>query len=402
MTKSGVLYISYDGMLEPLGQGQVITYLERLTDTARIHLISYEKPADWPDGARREALHERLAGAGIVWHPLTYHKTPTVPATLFDITQGLMMALWLIVRHRLGVIHARSHVSALIGWLAKLLTGAKLLFDMRGFRADERVDGGLWSAEGRTYRAVKRIERTLLLGADHVVTLSHAAKREIETWPYMARQAHTSITVIPTCADLALFTPEAGKSDSKRDGAFTMGYVGSAGFRHEFDEVLRVCAALLRRRPQARLLIVNRNEHELIAERLGALGIDPAGLEAIAADLPQVPSILRRMDFACAFYKQLPCAVACAPTKLAEYLGCGVPCLASAGTGDVADVLEGGQVGVVMADFAEASRDAAVDRMLALTSEKGLAARCSEVALARFSVEEGAARYRAIYQGLLA
>ena len=27
---------------------------------------------------------------------------------------------------------------------AKRMTGAKLLFDMRGFWADERVDGGLW------------------------------------------------------------------------------------------------------------------------------------------------------------------------------------------------------------------------------------------------------------------
>jgi glycosyltransferase involved in cell wall biosynthesis len=397
VARSGVLYISYDGMLEPLGQGQVLTYLERLTGSARIHLISYEKPADWADAVRRAALKERLKQAGIVWHPLTYHKTPTVPATLFDIAQGLSVALWLVVRHRLGVIHARSYVAALIGWLAKLLTGAKLLFDMRGFWADERVDGGLWSAGGRTYRGVKRIERTLLLGADHIITLTHAAKREIEAWPYMTGQAHAPITVIPTCADLALFKP----GDSQRNDPFTMGYVGSAGFRYEFDEVLRVYVSLLRRRPQARLLIVNRNDHELIAERLAALGIDPAGVEVIAADLPQVPAALRRMDFACAFYKQLPSAVACAPTKLAEYLGCGVSCLASAGTGDVADVLEGGNVGVVMADFAEATREAAVERMLALTSEPGLAARCREVALARFSVEEGAARYRAIYQGLL-
>lgn len=398
MAKSGVLYISYDGMLEPLGQGQVLTYLERLTGTARIHLISYEKPADWADLARRAALRERLERAGIVWHPLTYHKTPTVPATLFDIGQGLAVALWLIVRHRLGVVHARSYVAALVGWLAKLLTGAKLIFDMRGFWADERVDGGLWSAEGRTYRSVKRIEKTLLLGADHIVTLTHAAKGVIETWPYMAGQSHAPVTVIPTCADLALFTPGEGK----RAEPFTMGYVGSAGFRYEFDEVLRVYASLRQRRPDARLLIVNRNDHELIAERLAALAIDAAGVEVIAADLRQVPQALRRMDFACAFYKQLPSAVACAPTKLAEYLGCGVPCLASAGTGDVADVLEGGHVGVVMADFADATREAAVDRILALAGEPGLAARCREVSLSRFSVEEGAARYRAIYEGLLA
>ena len=44
--RDGLLYISYDGMLEPLGQSQVIAYLERLTDLARIHIVSFEKPAD--------------------------------------------------------------------------------------------------------------------------------------------------------------------------------------------------------------------------------------------------------------------------------------------------------------------------------------------------------------------
>src|SRR3954453_19797515 len=40
----GILYISYDGMLEPLGQSQVVAYLEMLAPGRRIHLISFEKP----------------------------------------------------------------------------------------------------------------------------------------------------------------------------------------------------------------------------------------------------------------------------------------------------------------------------------------------------------------------
>ena len=49
----GILYISYDGMLEPLGQSQVIAYLERLATGRRVHLISFEKAADWSDQTRR-------------------------------------------------------------------------------------------------------------------------------------------------------------------------------------------------------------------------------------------------------------------------------------------------------------------------------------------------------------
>src|SRR5436190_11644208 len=70
----GILYVSYDGMLEPLGQSQVVAYLEKLAPGRRIHLISFEKSRDWQDKARRQAMRERLAQAGIAWHPLRYHK----------------------------------------------------------------------------------------------------------------------------------------------------------------------------------------------------------------------------------------------------------------------------------------------------------------------------------------
>jgi hypothetical protein len=43
----GILYISYDGMLEPLGQSQVLAYREKLAPGRRIHLVSFEKTGDW-------------------------------------------------------------------------------------------------------------------------------------------------------------------------------------------------------------------------------------------------------------------------------------------------------------------------------------------------------------------
>src|SRR3954447_20432423 len=95
----GVLYISYDGMLEPLGQSQVLAYLDQLAPGRRIHLISFEKAADWGDRAQLDAARRRIAEAGIEWHPLRYHKRPTAPATAFDIAAGTVLALALTVRH---------------------------------------------------------------------------------------------------------------------------------------------------------------------------------------------------------------------------------------------------------------------------------------------------------------
>ena len=46
MEHKGILYISYDGILEPLGQSQVLSYLEKLSKKRVVHLISFEKHSD--------------------------------------------------------------------------------------------------------------------------------------------------------------------------------------------------------------------------------------------------------------------------------------------------------------------------------------------------------------------
>lgn len=398
MRKPGVLYISYDGMLEPLGQSQVIAYLERLTGDARIHLISYEKPADRADKTKVAAVRERLERAGIAWHPLTYHKTPTVPATLYDIAQGMAVALWLAVRHNADIVHARSYIPALIGWVIKLLTGAKLLFDMRGLWADERTDGGIWPVGGRIYRAVKRLERTLLLGSDHIVTLTHASKGVIEGFPYLTGRPHAPISVIPTCADLGRFTPgNGGKVEP-----FTLGYLGSIGTWYLFDEVL-ACFALIRaRRPDARLLVVNRNEQALVRTLASQAGIAQDAIEITSADHADVPAQVRRMSAGAAIIRPVFSKIASAPTKLAEYLGCGVPCLGNTGVGDMEAILEGEGTGVALRDFSPESRAAAVDRLLVLADDPATSARCRSAALNHFSVEQGADDYRAIWRSLVA
>ncbi len=396
--RPGVLYISYDGMLEPLGQSQVIAYLEKLAGDARLHLVSYEKPADWADLAKRKAIAARLSSSGISWHPLTYHKTPTVPATLFDLGQGLALGLWLTLRHNIRMVHARSYVSALIGWMLKLLTGSKLLFDMRGLWADERVDGGLWPANGRVYRVVKRIEQTLLLGADHIITLTHASKLVIERFPYLAGTAHAPITVISTCADLDRFSP----GEALKPKHFTLGYLGSIGTWYLFDEVLACFRQILERRSDARLLVVNRNEQELVREMAAAAGIDPAAIEITAADHADVPAQIRRMSAGAAIIRPVFSKIASAPTKLAEYLGCGVPCLGNVGVGDMESILEDEGAGVALRAFSPAERARAVDRLLELADDPATAAHCRAIALRHFSLEGGADSYRSIYRELLA
>jgi len=111
---SGILYISYDGMLEPLGQSQVLAYLERLASDFTVHLVSFEKAEDWNKMHLRSLVSARMRTAGISWHPLRYHKAPSALATAYDIAQGIRVSTALVRRHRLTVIHARSYVPSVM------------------------------------------------------------------------------------------------------------------------------------------------------------------------------------------------------------------------------------------------------------------------------------------------
>src|SRR5215475_3765045 len=104
MSLSGkrVLYISYTGMLEPLGQSQVIPYLRELSRLGvEFTLLSFERASAFTaEGVKRTAdLRLELAQYGIDWRWLRYHKSPSLPATAFDVSRGLRVAN-LIVRQK--------------------------------------------------------------------------------------------------------------------------------------------------------------------------------------------------------------------------------------------------------------------------------------------------------------
>ena len=94
--KNRVLYITYDGLLEPLGQSQVLQYLKGLSSSYDITIVSYEKKSDWDEVDRRNRINIEISNRDICWYPLRYHKSPTAIATFYDILVGMFIGSWLV------------------------------------------------------------------------------------------------------------------------------------------------------------------------------------------------------------------------------------------------------------------------------------------------------------------
>jgi glycosyltransferase involved in cell wall biosynthesis len=225
--------------------------------------------------------------------------------------------------------------------------------------------------------------------------LTHASEQELRRFDYLARRA-PPITVIPTCADLDRFDVQG---PLQRD-PFVLGYVGSVGTWYLLDEMLRCFVELRRQAPGARLLIVNRGEHELIAGRAAAHDIESQELEIITASHREIPAVIRRMTAGMALYKDGYSRIACCPTKLGEYLGCGVPCIGSAAIGDVAEILEKRRVGIAVEGYSDDELNGVLDRVIELTGDRRTQERCRHAALKFFSLEGGIEAYASIYDAL--
>ena len=210
---AAILYLSYDGLTDPLGPSQVLAYLVELAKAGhRISLVTFEKPER--SAAERAPLAAQCSAAGIDWHPQTYTKKPPILSTLKDLRVMTKVAERLAARQRFDIVHCRSYLPALVGAQLKRTAGTSFLFDMRGFWADERVEGGLWDLGKPIYRAIygwfKKQEKRLLAEADHVVVLTEAG-RDILRDEWHVPSA-VPVTVIPCCADFAAFpavTPDA-------------------------------------------------------------------------------------------------------------------------------------------------------------------------------------------------
>jgi len=402
-----VLYITYDGLTDPLGQSQVLPYLAGLAAVGhRITVLSCEKPGRMAQDGNR--MRRQCEAAGIGWTPLAYHKRPPILSSALDAAALQRAALRLHREQSFDIVHCRSYIPARAGLALKRRFGVKLLFDMRGFWPDEKVEGNNWPLANPLYRAVyryfKRLESRLLRGADHIVSLTEAGKAQVLTRPELAHDP-AQITVIPCCVDFDHFplaTAERRKSARDRlaipADAHVLAYLGSLGAWYMLDEMLDFFKLYQSRHDAARFLFVTPDEPHAIRLVAAARGIDPDRLLIAAATRDEVPGLLAAADLGIFFIRPVFSKTASSPTKMGEMLAVGLPILANAGVGDVEAMVEDMECGVAVRDFTSEGYTEALGRLGSLDGSPDERRR---KALPWFDVKLGIERYDRVYRSLL-
>jgi glycosyltransferase involved in cell wall biosynthesis len=361
-----VLFISYNGMLDPLGQTQVIPYLRELAARGvRFTLLSFERPKAFePEGvAQTEQLREKLKSQGIEWHWLPYHQRPSVPATIYDVLVGLRKASSLVKRNGIEMVHARGHIPATIALGLKRRFGIKMIFDLRGLMAEEYVDAEHWREGGIPYRITKAAERRILASTDAIVTLTERIWPIIKEWDGLrGRAVHHE--VIPCCVDLSLFRFSDEERQRRRtelglDNRFTLVYSGSLDGWYLTENMADFFAGFLQQKPDAHLLWLTTGSHDRVRQLMQSRNVKSDNFSVLSIAPAAVPSYLAAADAGLAFIKRCVSKIASSPTKNGEYLACGLPLIINSGVGDSDSLINDWKAGVLIENFTEADYAAA-------------------------------------------
>ena len=393
-------------MLEPLGESQVLAYLERLAAARPIALLSFEKPDDLSDAVRMDAMRARLSSRGIRWMPLRYHKSPAVLSTAWDILNGVRHGRRAVTgSQRAAIVHARGYVPSLIALTLARMSGAAFVFDMRGFWADEKVDGGHWSRTSRVYAITKHFERRFFETADAIVSLTRAGVALFPTLGYAIKES-TPIEVIPTCTDMDRFSPGAGDETLRArlglTGHLVIGVSGTMTNWYLRTPMFECLSRLVQRMAGAKILIVTREDADAVRADAAAAGIPPDRLVIASAPYSQMPEYMRLMDVGLFFIKVCFSKQGSSATKLAEFLATGVPVIINDGIGDSGRIVAERRAGIVLPEATVAALEERLPDVRAMLTDPDTPARCREAARAYFDVDEGSRAYDRLYQRVLA
>ena len=402
-----VLYITYDGLLDPLGSSQILPYVKGISKHQdEVVIVSFEKSERFLYG--KNALLSDLQNYSIKWKPLPFTKGLGFIGKSWDLCRMYIMALTIAWQHNIEVVHTRGHQPALVGLFIKHLTKAKFIFDFRGLWADERVDKGGWDLNyffhRLQYRFFKRVERKLLIQSDHVVVLTHKVVNEIMK---LGATKKSNITVIPCCANYNHFhlSTETDKIDARISlgiptDAFVLGYLGSIGKMYLLDKFFQLFVMATKNRANCHALLITPDTDKL--KQLMNRHLPHNLLQRIhikSATHDQVPNLLPAMDVMVSFITSTYARMGASLTKMAECFAVGIPVVVNSGVGDVKQTIDRLDGGWIVDSLSEDGLMETVQNLDIISAKGGR--RLRDVSRPILGLDFAAKCYQSVYEKLV-
>lgn len=298
---------------------------DTLTDMGHdVHIVTY--PVGQEDIRVRRAKVHRTA-------PFRQeHNAKVGPSTdKFVLDFQLLRLLCRVIREeQIDIIHAHNYEGALVGILAKWLTGRPLLYNAVNLMSDELAGYRFIRPAWLAHALARALDWFIPIFPNHITAVSP----ELRDWFVEHKVPASKVDMIPAGIEPELFDhaePEKFREKYQLNGRPVVMYTGVLNAFQRVDYLLRAFAVALRAEPDALLLIVSplvnavqEKEHkELAAE----LGISQSIIWIAPHALADLPSYLALADVTVVPRPECPGH----PVKLLNYMLAGKPVVSFGG-----------------------------------------------------------------------
>ncbi len=329
-----ILYITYDGLLDPLGKSQILPYLYGLkAKGCEIHILSVEKIFRLESDAGK--LNVELSSAGIKWDYINFRESHL--GKINDMRSFTDATHKIIRANTFDLIHARSYVAGNVALKMFRQFNIPYIFDIRGFWIEERIENGIWNLKNPVrylaYKYFKKKEKFIYKSASRIVALTHSSKKIIiDKWGL----EDDAIDVIPCAADFEIFKPLPEEIKNKIRNRFgikpddlVLTYLGSIGGTYMLGEMLEYYQKLKVKYPNAWFIfITSENETRIITE-CERREISTEKIIVKYSDRTEINDLINTSDLNIIFRKESYSTLASMPTKLGEVWAAGIPVIAN-------------------------------------------------------------------------
>ena len=404
-------------MTDSLGQSQVLPYLIELTKKGyQFSLLSFEKEEKFEKN--KEVIQKLCDQNAIIWHPKKYTKNPPILSTIWDLFKMYVTTQKIHRQFPIDIIHCRSYQAADIGLKMNKKHNIPWVFDMRGFWADERIDGNIWNMSNPLFRFIyknyKKKEIKFLANASQIISLTENAKKEMLSWqqlestPSYFKNKPLSIEVIPCCVDTELFKEKSINLEKVAqlktnlnitEHAFVLGYVGSIGTWYMLPEMLDFFKVLKSKKPESVFLFITNESEEKIKALAIEKGISQNDIKVTSCLHKEVPTFISLFDISIYFILPAYSKKASSPTKQGELMAMGIPIVCNANVGDADKIIADTNSGWVVSNFEEKEYEKIATKILyePLPDQYEII----QHGIREFNLESGAKKFQTTYERIL-
>lgn len=395
MKKNIIIYITFDGLSDPLGKSQILPYLERIKFNYNLKIFSLEK---------KKPKKKILFKSNINCHYLIFEKNKNKLLKIINYVNFLRFILLTCKNYNVKIIHCRGYPSALIGIVIKLIKKSSLIYDMRGFWVDEKKDSLTLNLEKLKDRIIfytlKKFEKIIIKKSDFIVVLTNKAKYFVnKNFNYKNK----NISVIPCSVNYAQFNFKKYYSLNKftysklslKPNQKILVYVGSYGEYYMSNEVLNIYFNIKKKIKNFSLLIITNNKAEF--KNLITKFNDKKDIRVINLDWKKIPEYLSVCNLAISLIKPTFAKIASTPTKISEGLAMGLPIISNKNIGDLDDMIKLNKLGCLV-DLNKINHITTLRKLLDLFNLKKIDIR--KRSRKYFDIEYTVKRYNKIYESL--